>query len=142
MRRIVTDQPQRVGEFVSKIMGNDGWSSYQAIGLEEDGELIAGVLFDNYNGASICMHVAAVPGKRWMTREFLWYCFYYPFMELKVKRVTGLVPESNLAARRFDEHLGFELEARLKDAAPDGDVLVYRLFKADCRFLEKKHVKT
>jgi len=142
VRRIVTDQPQRIGEFVSEIMGNDGWSSYQAIGLEEDGELIAGVLFDNYNGASICMHVAALPGKRWLTREFLWYCFYYPFMELKVKRVTGLVPESNLVARRFDEHLGFELEARLKDAAPDGDVLVYRMFKDDCRFLEKKHVKT
>jgi RimJ/RimL family protein N-acetyltransferase len=140
LKKIITDQPQRVGEFVSRLMGNDGWSSYQAIGLEEDGELIAGVLFDNYNGASICMHVAAVPGKRWMSREYLWYCFYYPFMELKVKRITGLVPESNLAARRFDEHLGFQLEARLKDAAPDGDVLVYRMMKADCKFLEMKHV--
>lgn len=140
MREIIANQPERVGRFVSEIMGNDGWSSYQAIGLEEDGELIAGVLFDNYNGASICMHVAAVPGKRWLTREFLWYCFYYPFVELGVKRITGLVPESNLAARRFDEHLGFRLEARLEDAHPDGDVLVYKMTKADCRFLEMKHV--
>jgi RimJ/RimL family protein N-acetyltransferase len=140
MKKIICDQSERVGRFVSELMGNDGWSSYQAIGLEEDGELIAGVLFDNYNGASICMHVAAVPGKRWMTREYLWYCFYYPFMELKVKRITGLVPESNLVARRFDEHLGFRLETRLKDAHPDGDILIYCMTKADCRFLEMKHV--
>lgn len=138
MKKIVCDQPERVGRFVSEIMGNDGWSSYQAIGLEENDQLIAGVLFDNYNGASICMHVAAVPGKRWMTREFLWYCFYYPFMELKVKRITGLVPESNLVARRFDEHLGFKLETRLEDAHPDGDVLVYKMMKSDCRFLERR----
>ena len=139
MKKIIVDQPERVGNFVSRIMKNDGWSSYQAIGLEEDGELIAGVLFDNYNGASICMHVAALPGKRWMTKEYLWYCFHYPFNELKVKRITGLVAESNLEARRFDEHIGFELETRLKDACPDGDMLVYVLWKDNCRFLRKSH---
>jgi len=142
LKKIICDQPQRIGEFVSKIVGNDGWSSYQAIGLEEENELIAGVLFDHFNGASICMHVAAIPGCRWLTREYLWYCFHYPFMELGVKRITGLVPESNQAARRFDEHLGFTLETRLKEAHPEGDMLVYRMFKKDCRFLRMNHGKT
>lgn len=126
-----------MNEFVAAQMGITSWSNAVGIGIEEDGNLIAGVVYDYYNGASICMHVAAI-GKRWMTREFLWYCFYYPFVELGVKRITGLVPESNLAARRLDEHLGFKLETRLKDADPTGDTLVYAMFKDDCRFLEIK----
>jgi RimJ/RimL family protein N-acetyltransferase len=134
LKRIVCDQNERVNAFVASQMGIAGWSNAVGIGLEEDGELIAGVTFDYYNGASICMHVAGI-GKRWMTRDYLWYCFHYPFEELKVKRITGLVPESNLAARKFDEHLGFELETRLKDAAPDGDVLVYVMRRENCRFL-------
>lgn len=138
MKRIICDDNERVNRFVAEMVGSQGWSNAVGIGLEEDGELIAGVTFDYFNGASICMHVAAVPGKRWMTREYLWYCFYYPFEECKVKRITGLVPESNLEAQRFDEHLGFIYETRLKDAHPDGDILVYRMTKEDCRFLRMK----
>lgn len=137
MKTITTDS-ERVNAFVAERMGIAGWSNAVGIGLEENGELIAGVTFDYYNGASICMHVAAVEGRRWMTREYLWFCFYYPFEQLGVKRITGLVPETNMDARRFDEHLGFKLETRLKDAAPDGDVLVYAMFKEDCRFLRMK----
>lgn len=138
MKRIITDQPERIAAFVGDALDVSGFANYTAIGLEENGELIAGVLFDYYNGASINMHVAAKPGRRWLTREFLHFCFWYPFEQLKVRRITGLVPASNRDARKFDEHLGFELEATLKDAAPDGDVLVYRLFRDQCRWLNLK----
>ena len=73
---------------------------------------------------------------RWMTKELLWYTFYYPFVECGVKRVTGLVEETNQHAQRFDERIGFNLEARLKDAAPDGDLLVYAMFRDECRWLK------
>lgn len=141
MKRIVDNEPQRVGEFVSRLMGNEGWSGFGAIGVEEDGELIAGAVYDNYNGASISMHIAALPGKRWMMRKALWFAFYYPFCQLNVNRISGFVSASNREAQRFAQHLGFELEACMKDAHPDGDVLVYRMFKEDCRFLEMKNVK-
>jgi RimJ/RimL family protein N-acetyltransferase len=136
--KTITTDSERVNTFVARQMGLESWLDGWGIGLEEDGELIAGVTFDNFNGASICMHVAAAEGKRWMTREYLWFCFHYPFEQLGVKRITGLVPASNTVAQRFDEHLGFKLEARLKDAAPDGDLLVYAMFKDDCRFLRMK----
>lgn len=142
MKKIICNQNERVNNFVANIMGINGWSNAVSIGLEEENNLIAGVVFDYYNKASICMHVAALPNKRWMTKEYLWYCFYYPFIELGVRRITGLVPESNMQARKFDEHLGFKLETRLKDAHPDGDVLVYCMKKEDCRFLRIKDVKT
>lgn len=138
MKRIVTDCPDLIAKFVGERLGSSGFANYTGIGLEEDGELIAGVLFDYYNGASINMHVAAIPGRRWLTREFLHFCFWYPFEQLKVKRITGLVPASNMEARRFDEKLGFELEATLQDAAPDGDVFVYRMFRHQCKWLEMR----
>lgn len=108
----------------------------KGLGLERDGELVAGVLYEGFNGKNVWMHVAAEPGSQWMTRPFLRYCFEYPFNEMKVDRVSGYVNASNEAARRLDEHLGFKQEARLTGAAPDGgDVLIYVMWRQDCRFL-------
>lgn len=113
-------------------------NAMQYIGLFGDGQILSVCAFDNFNGANINMHIASVPGKRWLTREYLWYCFFYPFEQLKVRRVTGLVAASNLQARKFDENLGFTLEATLKDAHPDGDLLVYKMTADQCRWLTLK----
>lgn len=118
-------------------MGQTTWADCKSIGLERRGELVAGVVYDYFNGANINMHVAA-EGVNWLNREFLWFCFYYPFEQLKVRRVTGLIPDSNHQSKRFAESLGFELETRLQDASPTGDVLVYRMFKPQCRWLGLK----
>lgn len=136
MRRVISDQSRRVSHWVGSRMGST-WDGAMAIGLEQDGELIAGVVYDDFNGANINMHVAAT-GRNWMTRAYLHFCFWYPFEQLKVKRVTGLVPAVNMAARKFDEHLGFELEARLVKAHPQGDLLVYRMFRSQCRWLSMR----
>lgn len=140
MKWILTAHPDFVGRWVCERAGGE-WSGVGAtFGLvERDGgkdTLIAGVLFDSFNGANINMHVAALPGRRWMTREFLFAVFDYPFRQLGVKRITGLVAASNADARRFDEHIGFKLEATLKDAHPDGDLLVYCMTREDCRWLQ------
>lgn len=110
--------------------------SGKCIGLVEDDKVIAGVLYEQYNGASILMHVAAEEGKRWLNRDYLYACFAYPFLQLRVKVVLGLVPEVNLQARRFDEHLGFEIQATLKDAHPEGDLLIYGMTPDKCRWLK------
>jgi hypothetical protein len=110
----------------------------QTIGLvDDDYRLRAGVVYDGYNGASIQMHVAA-EGKHWLNREFLWYAFHYPFEQLKVRAVIGVVPSNNAKALRFDLHLGFKEEARLRDTHPDGDLIILVMRRADCRFLERK----
>jgi|JI9StandDraft_1071089.scaffolds.fasta_scaffold740905_1 RimJ/RimL family protein N-acetyltransferase len=107
-----------------------------AIGLERAGELAAGVLFDGLNPVNVWMHVAAVPGARWMTRAYLQAAFAYPFEVCKVQRVSGYVDASNTAARRFNEHLGFREEAVLRGAAVDGgDVLIYVMWRHQCRFI-------
>lgn len=121
-------------EWVAKRTGEHGnYGASVGIGLQEmldDGwHTIAGVVYNDFNGANVNMHVASDGTKRWLNRQFLWTCFDYPFNQLKVKRITGLVGEGNHAAIRFDSHIGFELEARLKDAHPDGDMLIFVLRK-------------
>ena len=107
--------------------------------MEEDGELIAGVVFNLYTGPSIMMHVAAEPGRRWLTRDFLYRCFAYPFIQLKCHRVGGLVREDNLDAQRFDEHLGFKKEGLVRRGADDGtNLILYGMLKEECRWLEMK----
>ena len=137
-KRIISD-PGRVWEFVHKRTGTPATAGMKGLGLEQDGELIAGVLYEGFTGHNIWMHVAAEPGARWMTREYLRYCFYYPFVEAGVDRVSGWVEASNTAAQRFDEHLGFREEARLKGAARDGgDVILYVMWRKDCRYVDSK----
>jgi RimJ/RimL family protein N-acetyltransferase len=135
--RIVYTYPE-VYEFVTQFFPLNYAHTGAAIGIEKNGELIAGVLYDDFNGANVWMHVAAKPGSRWLTREFLHQAFAYPFIQLGCERVSGWVEASNEQARRFDEHLGFQQEAVLKRAARDGgDVIVYVMFREDCRFIKE-----
>jgi len=107
--------------------------------VAKGGAISAGVVFNEYNGPSICMHVASDGSKRWLCREFLRVSFDYPFNQAGVKRITGLVGEGNYDARQFDEHLGFKLETRLKGAHPTGDLLVYVMWRDGCKWLRLNH---
>jgi len=128
--------PARVYDFVRQFIPVNMVSGMQGIGLGKDGELIAGVLYEGFNGHNVWMHVGAIPGKRWMTRAYLHAAFAYPFVQCGCSRVSGYVEANNAQARRFDEHLGFTQEAVLSGAASDGgDVILYVMRKARCRFI-------
>lgn len=136
MKKIIVGDDERIGKWVAERTDGQYREGGKCIGLEQDGKLIAGVLYDSYNGASICMHVA-IEGR--LNKELLWFAFYYPFEQLKVNVIIGIVPEGNMKARKFDEHLGFRLKVRIPDADPSGDLLIYTMHKHECRWL---HVKT
>lgn len=136
-RRIVFDEPERVGRWAEAHGGGKWRQGSQSIGLEKNGELIAATTYDWCNGASVYMHVAAI-GKRWLARDYLWMCFDYPFTQLGCKVVIGLVAQDNLEAQRFDEHLGFTLHSAIAEAHPSGALLVYILRKENCRWLALK----
>jgi hypothetical protein len=133
--RIISD-PMRVWRFVTTETGVPASSTMKGLGLERDGELVSGVLYEQWNGVNLFMHVALAPGARW-TPRYLWYCFHYPFVELGCRRVSGWVEASNAEARRVDENLGFRAEATLTGAAHDGgDVILYVMRQDECRFLK------
>lgn len=111
------------------------------IGWHDGQRLVAGVAYTDFNEANLCMHVVAVSGRKWLKREYLFACFDYPFNYCKVRRVTGLVGEGNLQARKFDEHLGFERETTLRGAHPTGDLIVYVMWKERCKWISRDFSK-
>lgn len=137
MRRVILNERDRCAEWArQRIAHVPSWGEWcEAIGLEDDGELLAVVVYNLYSGADIAMHIAAVPGRRWMTRQFLRAAFRYPFIQLGCRRVSGFVPVTNLDAQRFDEHLGFRREGLMREALPNGeDVIVYGMLERESRW--------
>lgn len=136
MSTLIISDPGRVFDFVRAYTPVNKVEGMQGLGLERDGKLVAGVLYEGFNGRNVWMHVGAVPGGRWMTKLYLQTCFHYPFVTLGCSRVSGYVEAWNVAARRFDEHLGFRQEAALKGAASDGgDVILYAMRREECKYV-------
>lgn len=122
-----------VGEWVAARAGGKFCAdAMQAIGLEKNGNIIAGVIYERYNGESMWVHVA-IEGR--LTPAYLRAIFDYPFVYCDVKKVIGTVSSGNVKAIKFDENLGFTEEARIRDAAPDGDIIIYTMSKDQCRYI-------
>jgi RimJ/RimL family protein N-acetyltransferase len=135
---------ERVGNWVTEKAGGNYTHLCTAIGYEQDGQLIAGVMYDGFtgkkgeSGGSISMHSridARVP------REFYWLVFAYPFDQLQVKNVRGIVRSNNSKAIKLNNHLGFRREALLRDYFQDSDAIIFCMSKEDCRFLGSKYVR-
>ena len=133
---IVVHRNGRVGSWIQSHGGGYYRNGAQCIGLERGGMLVAGVMYDYFNGASIYTHIA-VSGT--LTREYLHVIFDYPFRQLRAKVLIGLVAGSNARARRFVQHLGFSLTATIPEGYPDGSLLIYTMRRDQCRWLRKEH---
>ena len=131
---IITDQQERLGIWFceqNKIKYyKDKTVVY--IGLEINGELVAATAYDNYLKGSICSHIA-IKGK--LNREFLWYMFHYPFIELNIKKLIGPISSNNTKALKFVHHLGFNLEAVISDAGDNCDLHLLTMTRDQCRFI-------
>lgn len=114
----------------------DGYGFAVGIGVERDGEIAGGVVFHDFNGANIFIHVASNGSRKWLTREFLHVIFSYAFDQCKVARITGVVPESNTAAFGFDTAVGFIEEARMVGAHPKGDMVILKMTRDSCRWID------
>lgn len=136
--RIISD-PLRVHEYCCRALSLPVIEGMKGLGLEKDGVLVAGVLYEGFNGHNVFAHIAAEPGGNWITKEFWRYCFYYPFVEMGVGRMTAYVEARNTQSIRFVEHLGFEHEALLTGAASDGgDVKLYVMRREDCKYVDSE----
>lgn len=115
-------------------------SDARTIGLERDGQIVAVVVFDSFGETDCSMHIASDGTRAWMNKALLVQAFCYPFVQLGLLRVTGLVPADNEAALKFDEHIGFVREGYHPKAAPGGkDLVSLGLLKENCRFIPAEH---
>lgn len=104
----------------------------QAIGLVRDGELVAGVIYENWNGKSITCHIAFL-GR--LSKAFLALSFRYAFVTCGASKIIAPVMSDNKAAMRLVQKMGFREEARIIDAAPRGDIVLLTMTSDNCRFL-------
>lgn len=124
-----------IGWGVAKTLNARGSSGYDFADYLSKNNLVAGVAYAEWNGVNVVCHIASDGTKRWLTREFLWTIFDYPFNQLGCKRITVCVGSGNAASRKFVVHLGFSEEATLFGAHPTGDILIYRMTRKECRWI-------
>lgn len=140
---IVTQPKELIAEFVSHICDGSGlFGEYTALAKVDNTGIVVGVIYNNFTTDSSrkiinCeMHVAARPGAKWATREFLFHAFNYPFNEMGCKRVTGLVKEDNTQALKTNYRLGFKKEGVIRKGMDDQDLILLGMLRSECRFLD------
>jgi len=125
MTRLIFDQKERVGTWVREQTGLGGrWCDYYALGLELNGNLVSGLVFNNYNGSSISAHIAVTHTTKLLPKLLDHGLVHYAFGQCGVKRITGQIDSGNERSLRLAYHVGFEFEARLRCAGHNGQDLV------------------
>ena len=127
-----------VGHWVAKRAGGYFDERSKAIGLKRHDEIIAGVIYDNYNHSSIWCHFA-IEGQ--LTPFYLAAIFDYPYNICQVEKIIVPVGSDNEQSAKVVTNMGFTEEGRIKEGRPDGDIVFYTLRRDDCRFLGQRYSK-
>ena len=124
---IVSDD--RVIEFVSRECGVSFIPPMTCMGIEKDGEIIAGVVFNIFEGDDVHMSVA---GHGW-TRGFLADFGEYVFGQLGCLRVTAITEQPKVV--RLAERLGGQVEGLMHNHfGKDRHAFVVGILKDEYRF--------
>lgn len=125
-----------VGYWVAAQMDGDyDKTKSHAIGFVRDGKLIAGFVYEKWNGQSVFCHLAI---KGQINKTFLKVAMGYAFEGLGAKKIIGPILHSNQKSIKAAKALGFIEEARITNAAPNGDILLYTMTAEQCRFFGGK----
>lgn len=127
----------RVGAWVGARLGIDFWGEFTGLGVEKDGELIAGVIFNYYVQPSISIHVAS-ESKYWLSRTLLKHIFTYAFDTCKCHRVTTFVRADAESVLRFDAKIGFVQEGVMRKGTLDGcDLIILGMLEEECVYIDR-----
>jgi hypothetical protein len=109
-----------------------------AIGsYNDEGRLIGVAGYDGFTGTACDMHMAGEPG--WLSKRFLHYAFYYPFIEIGCKITIAKVSSGNIKALEMDKRMGFKEICVIPDAHPEGALHVLIMRREECKWLRVQH---
>ena len=104
------------------------------LGFARGGELVAGVVYNEYRGHSIHISMASSHPK-WATREVIATILSYPFVQLKCERLTAYTGRSMTHVRQFLERVGFQQEGIVRRGFADDDCVIYGMLKDECKWI-------
>lgn len=139
MSELIYGENERLVAWAEGVIGCSFRPDAQAIGCESNGDVVCVAVFDGFSECDCNIHIASNGSQSWLTRKFLCAAFAYPFVQLGLRRVTGLVPASNKKALKFDYHLGFVFEGRCRNALPNDDIIILGMLREECPFISKQH---
>jgi RimJ/RimL family protein N-acetyltransferase len=129
---LIWDCPEVINEWVAgKGGGHAAKGACTALGWVENDRLVAGLVFHEANGAHCLVNIAIANGA--FPRALLCAGLHYVFSQLKLKRLTFIIAEGNIPSQNLVRKLGATLEATLRDADINGNLLIYALFPEDCK---------
>lgn len=126
-----------------QVMGAIGSSftpvTMKVISRSENGIFRGGVVYENWTGkgGSVVIHIGSTD-KHWINRDMLWVMFDYPFNQLEVNQAFAQVASKNEECLRFSKSVGWKEVIRLDAVFPDDDMILLRLRREECRFLNLK----
>jgi RimJ/RimL family protein N-acetyltransferase len=124
---IVTDE--RVALFVSEQLNTSFCPPFTTMGLERDGQIIAGCIFNVFEKPDLHISVA---GHGW-TRGFFRAVGYYVFGQLGYSRMTALTESTEVV--RLAERIGGEIEGCLRSHyGPGRDGFIVGILREDWKF--------
>jgi RimJ/RimL family protein N-acetyltransferase len=124
---IATDD--RVAAFVSEKIGKAFMPPFTCMGVEKDGKIVGGVLFNQFEGVDIHVSVAGSG----FTREFMAEVGKYVFDQLGCERITATTEQIKVV--RIAERLGGKIEGALRNHFGKGrDAFIVGILKEEYRF--------
>lgn len=137
--RIRTDKQELLDWAAARYDDNAIDGDTSAIGVEEDGRIMAVAMYNAFTSMSCNIHVVSDGGKRWASRTFLREAFHYPFVQLGLTRLTALVPARNTDALTLDLRLGFQMEGRMAEATDNDDLVVLGMLRRNCIWIPEEY---
>lgn len=124
---IVSDE--RVALFVSETIGVGFIPPYTCMGIERDGKIIGGVLFNVFESADVHISVA---GTGW-TKGFFAEVGHYVFTLLQLERMTAITENPEVV--RLAQRLGGEIEGVMRNHYGKGrDGFIVGFLREDWKF--------
>ncbi len=123
----------RVVQWVGDATGHTYPPGAVGIGYERDGRVVQGVVFTDYTGANVQIHIARAPSHPFYP-AFIAAAMDYPFRQLGCRRLTAFVAAKNIKSQRLAEKFGGVPEGIMLDALDDDDLIVYGLLRRNAQY--------
>ena len=119
------------------------------IGVQPCGDLQAIFWVDDQNGIEWVIGYTAFIGRTcqmhmvnlkggYTPKKLLFAAFDYPFNHRGVEIIFGVVNSQNIKAMEYDQKLGFKEAIRFAEMHEGGDLVVFEMNKADCRWIKER----